>query len=112
MAISIVQNVLDPDDPKTWKFQILTMWKGGQSGIESANGVEKNAAKLTAMKTACNDLAEPFRSAVQLIPNDTKIWHDKMHYWITEPWDNRYGRVTLVGDAAHPMMPCKLDYYL
>jgi 2-polyprenyl-6-methoxyphenol hydroxylase-like FAD-dependent oxidoreductase len=107
MRSSIVQNVLDPDDPNTWTFQILVMWKGDQSRAENSNGDEDNAARLTAMKEACSDLAEPFRSAVQLIPDGTKTWCDRVHYWVTEPWDNHHGRVTLVGDAAHPMMPCK-----
>lgn len=34
--------------------------------------------------------------------------NSKFHYWgnIT-PWDNYAGKVTLAGDAAHPMVPCK-----
>jgi 2-polyprenyl-6-methoxyphenol hydroxylase-like FAD-dependent oxidoreductase len=52
-------------------------------------------------------LAEPFRSAVLWMPDDTKVSFDRMVYWVTVPWDSRQGRVTLVGDAAHPMAPCK-----
>jgi 2-polyprenyl-6-methoxyphenol hydroxylase-like FAD-dependent oxidoreductase len=106
---SIVQNVIDPHDPKTWTFQILVMWKPDRNQTESADVVEDNAAKLTTMRMKCSDLAEPFRSAVQEIPDGTKIWCDKIHYWLPEPWDNHHGRVTLVGDAAHPMMPCKFS---
>jgi hypothetical protein len=57
-------------------------------------------------------LAEPFRSAVLWMPDDTKVSFDRMVYWVTVPWDSRQGRVTLVGDAAHPMAPCKSLYSL
>lgn len=30
-----------------------------------------------------------------------------MHYWVTSPWDNKGARVTLVGDAAHAMLPSR-----
>lgn len=48
-------------------------------------------------------LAEPFRSAYMAIAADATIWCDRLAEWRTEPWDNRNGRVTLAGDAAHPM---------
>jgi hypothetical protein len=50
-------------------------------------------------------MCEPFRSAVLWMPDDTKITYDKMAYWVPIPWDNYDGRVTLAGDAAHPMTP-------
>lgn len=48
-------------------------------------------------------LAEPFRSAYLAIAPTATIWCDRLAEWPTEPWDNRGGRVTLAGDAAHPM---------
>jgi hypothetical protein len=41
------------------------------------------------------------------MPNNTKVTYDKMAYWVPVPWDNHEGRVTLAGDAAHPMTPRK-----
>lgn len=48
-------------------------------------------------------LAEPFRSAYLAVAPYGTIWCDRLAEWRTEPWDNRNGRVTLAGDAAHPM---------
>ena len=48
-------------------------------------------------------LAEPFRSAYLAIPSGATIWCDRLAEWRTIPWDNRNARVTLAGDAAHPM---------
>ena len=48
-------------------------------------------------------LAEPFRSAYLAIALNATFWCDRLAEWRTRPWDNRNGRVTLAGDAAHPM---------
>lgn len=44
----------------------------------------------------------PFREAFSTIPAGTKVWHNRLTYWPTKPWDGK-GLVTLAGDAAHPM---------
>lgn len=51
-------------------------------------------------------IAEPFRSAYLAVASDpgVTLWCDRLAEWRTEPWDNRNGRVTLAGDAAHPML--------
>jgi 2-polyprenyl-6-methoxyphenol hydroxylase-like FAD-dependent oxidoreductase len=41
------------------------------------------------------------------MPDDTNITYDTMAYWVPTPWENHDGRVTLAGDAAHPMTPRK-----
>ena len=61
------------------------------------------AGRLAQVKEKAADMCEPFRSAVMWMPDDTRITSDKMAYWVPIPWDNHDGRVTLAGDAAHPM---------
>ena len=51
----------------------------------------------------CKKLAEPIRSTFQSIPKNARLWVDRLTQWPTLPWDNHSGRVTLAGDAAHPM---------
>lgn len=41
------------------------------------------------------------------MPDDTNITYDRMAYWVPVSWDSRDGRITLAGDAAHPMTPRK-----
>ena len=51
----------------------------------------------------CEQLAEPIRSTFESIPKNARLWIDRLTQWPTLPWDNHNGRVTLAGDAAHPM---------
>lgn len=46
---------------------------------------------------------EPIRSMFRGIADGTKAWHNRLSSWMPVPWDNRGGKVTLAGDAAHPM---------
>lgn len=35
------------------------------------------------------------------------VHNDKMISWVPVPWDGRGGRVSLAGDACHPLPPRK-----
>ena len=52
-----------------------------------------------------NSFAQPFRTALLSIPEDTPVPYTDISVWVAEPWDTRNGRVTLAGDSAHPMPP-------
>jgi 2-polyprenyl-6-methoxyphenol hydroxylase-like FAD-dependent oxidoreductase len=98
---STVQDVPDENDPANWRFQLVTSWLGRQDTSLDAAG------RLAEVKQKASDMCEPFRSAVMWIPDDTKITYNAIAYWVPAPWDNHDGRVTLAGDAAHPMTPRK-----
>lgn len=98
-----VQNVLDPEDPTTWSFSISSSWNG------KLDPALDNTGRLAVLKKKVGEnCGEPFKSAIEWIPDDdTTTSVGRISYWVTEPWDNHDGRVTLAGDAAHPMMPCE-----
>ncbi len=97
--VPLVQDVPDPDDPANWRFQVVTSWLG-----EPDDSLD-DAGRLAQVKEKGSVLCEPYRSAVLWMPDDTKITYDGIAYWVPVPWDNHDGRVTLAGDAAHPMTP-------
>ncbi|MCJ1255548.1 hypothetical protein MMC24_003364 [Lignoscripta atroalba] len=94
-----IQDVPDPQKPETWRFQIVTSWLGQRDTSLD------NAGRLAQVKAKAEVLPEPFRSANLWMPEDTHITYDSIGYWVSVPWDNRQGRTTLAGDAAHPMSP-------
>lgn len=65
-----------------------------------------SCARLENMKQRASHFAEPFRSAILAVPGDTPVIEIKLGDWPCLEWDNRGGRVTLAGDAAHAMTMC------
>lgn len=80
-------------------FLFSWMPKEGEYPAETLHG----PAILQDLKKRAESFNEPFNLFFQSIPDGTKCWHNRLSYWVPEPWDNRNGTVTLVGDAAHPM---------
>lgn len=46
-----------------------------------------------------------WKNAIEWIPEGTPVGFNKLEYWKTIGFDNKGGRATLAGDAAHPMTP-------
>lgn len=73
--------------------------------VDSSLGYKE---RLALIKERAAGLGEPARSAFMWLPDDTEVHKADISYWITQSWDNRNGRLSLVGDAAHPMPPCEV----
>jgi 2-polyprenyl-6-methoxyphenol hydroxylase-like FAD-dependent oxidoreductase len=88
----------DLEKPETWIFYILASWP-----ITTKEDEENTGNRLQRLRDRMDDWAEPFKSAVAWVPEETDIKPDTLKIWIPKPWDNRGGRVTIAGDAAHSM---------
>lgn len=95
-----------PDHPESWIFHMAMAWLG-----ESDNSLSY-PERLALIKARAEGLGEPARSAFMWLPDDTEVHKADISYWISQPWNNRQGRLTLIGDAAHAMPPCEFppDY--
>ncbi|CAL8584300.1 hypothetical protein XPA_009904 [Xanthoria parietina] len=97
-AFMALHDVPDPDKPETWQWMYSLTWPDKDSPTPAGREEIRKSWLFHAEK-----LAEPFRSAYLEIAPTATIWCDRLAEWRTEAWDNRNGRVTLAGDAAHPM---------
>jgi 2-polyprenyl-6-methoxyphenol hydroxylase-like FAD-dependent oxidoreductase len=90
----------DQDDPTEWTFQILSTWP-----LKSVEDHDNEVDRLKRLKEHVkrDEWAEPYKSAIEWIPEDTPVPRDQLKIWKTVPWNNQDGRVTLCGDAAHAM---------
>lgn len=89
------------NDPREWQLYFVRIWE------QDLERPIKGEEALQMFKAKCTRLCEPFRSAAEWIPEGSLCNVDQLKYWAPEPWDDRGGRVTLAGDAAHSIMPCK-----
>ncbi|KIW00539.1 hypothetical protein, variant [Verruconis gallopava] len=92
-------DIPDLDRPEEWKYQTcLSTWGATHS--------DSPAERLRVFKEAASKYAEPWRSAVAWLPDDTFIPKDTIKYWANPvKWPNWNGKVTLAGDGAHPIVP-------
>lgn len=95
---SAMANVPDPEKPEGWTFQLMPSWPG----LEDRD--QNDAQRLTLLKQKTRNLAEPWKSAYEWIPEGTPVPSRNSTYWAAKsPWDNKRGRITPAGDAAHAM---------
>jgi 2-polyprenyl-6-methoxyphenol hydroxylase-like FAD-dependent oxidoreductase len=94
----------DPEDKSSW----TTFWvKVSPGSLASLPVASQGQEALDYLKETTRGLAEHFQSQIDWTPDGSTCYIDEMKYWVSEPFDNRGGRVTLAGDAAHPMLVCK-----
>lgn len=88
----------------SWSTFWMDMWQGETVNLKGQEAIDF-------MKTFVMEhperYCEPFGSAIQWTPDGSLCGINDIKYWIPVPWDNRGGRITLAGDACHPMLPCK-----
>ncbi|KAL9599940.1 MAG: hypothetical protein Q9219_003502 [cf. Caloplaca sp. 3 TL-2023] len=95
----------DPSDPESWVFFHYISFPEPRGQILKT---KSTADHIAHQKELAKEYADPFKSAFEWLADDsTTAWYGKMQHWDPgDPehrWDNRGGRVTLAGDAAHPM---------
>ena len=103
------------DDPDTYTCQIMISWPyrdGFLGRHEPVDVPPGRIERLGLMRKIAKDWAEPFRECVMEIPEGTPVQAIKLEDFVPREgmWDNKNGRVTMVGDAAHAMTMCMFKY--
>ncbi|PWY81542.1 FAD/NAD(P)-binding domain-containing protein [Aspergillus sclerotioniger CBS 115572] len=87
-----------------FRAQICMSWPVNSEADEVA---ATDAERLENMKRRSVGFVPFLRSVVEGIPPATPVLEIQLADWECLDWDNRDGRVTLAGDAAHAMTMCR-----
>jgi 2-polyprenyl-6-methoxyphenol hydroxylase-like FAD-dependent oxidoreductase len=90
------------DDLSKWTTMWVKIWRKSVTPVPE--GVTVGQQALDYLKATTKGQAEPFQSFIDWTPDGSECYIDEMKYWVSQPFDNRGGRITLAGDAAHPML--------
>lgn len=101
-----------PSDDDIFKCQVIISWpyRAGYLGSEAPIEVPaQNDDRVALIKRISETWTDPFKSILHNIPETTPAKSITIEEWIPETgvWDNRKGKITLIGDAAHTMTMCK-----
>ncbi|TVY42224.1 FAD-dependent monooxygenase [Lachnellula subtilissima] len=95
------------DKPEDWTFFFYISWNSPiEEQLKEAKTYD-NKERLAQVKFLSKGFTEPWKSAFEWVADDQPAWYFDMAVWDPSlpehTWDTMNGRVTLAGDAAHPM---------
>ncbi|KAK8035057.1 hypothetical protein PG993_010052 [Apiospora rasikravindrae] len=110
MGMLAALDCTDASRPETWRFAFYISWRtsAAEQDAEAASGQWGPRERLAQAKEKSLAFADPMRSAYEWMPDDLEtVYYTPNGNWDPSmpdhKWDNHGGRITLVGDSAHPM---------
>ncbi|CAF3568889.1 unnamed protein product [Fusarium graminearum] len=87
-------------DDERYRVQVMISWpmKTEQEEVKATD-----AERLAYMKQRAIEFNPVLRDVVHAIPEGSEVIEIVLQDWPCLPWDNRSGKITLAGDAAHAM---------
>ncbi|QUC20874.1 uncharacterized protein UV8b_05115 [Ustilaginoidea virens] len=83
-----------------YRVQIIMSWMAKSDADQVP---PSGAERIAEMKRRAAGFHPLLRRAVESLPDSAAVLHVTIQDWPCLEWDNRRGRVTLAGDAAHAM---------
>jgi 2-polyprenyl-6-methoxyphenol hydroxylase-like FAD-dependent oxidoreductase len=103
--VNVIQGSSSSSISDSSQFQNLMVFKNSRFPPDE---VLKNAKSRVEFVKRCGaQFVDPWQSAALHIREDIDIPLDSGRQWVPVPWDDCSGRITLAGDAAHPMFPSR-----
>lgn len=93
-------NGTNATENEKYRVQIITSW---MVKSEKDQVPPSDVERIAEMKRRATNFHPLLRQAVEYIPDSAPVLEIALQDWPCLDWDNRNGRVTLVGDAAHAM---------
>jgi 2-polyprenyl-6-methoxyphenol hydroxylase-like FAD-dependent oxidoreductase len=102
-----MHDVPDPADPSSWTFFFYISWRSSLAEQE-ATATWTDTQRLEQQKALAKPFCDPWKSALEwTTPATASVWYMGLTDWNpslpNHRWDNHAGRVTMLGDAVHPM---------
>lgn len=95
------------DKPEYWSFFFYISWNSPLEEQLKEAKTYGNKERSFQVKFLSEGFTEPWKSAFECVADDQPAWYFDMAIWDPSlpehTWDTMDGRVTLAGDAAHPM---------
>lgn len=102
-----LQDAPEVDEPEDWTFFFYVSWHSSIEQQDTEAKTFKNSDRLQQLKDLASKFADPWKSAAEWMPEGQAAWYFGFTVWdpslLDHQWENANGRVTLAGDAAHPM---------
>ncbi|KAE9374268.1 FAD/NAD(P)-binding domain-containing protein [Stipitochalara longipes BDJ] len=102
-----LQDAPEVDKPEDWTFFFYISWNSSLEQQDEERKSFGNKERLAQVKERSKVYCDPWKSAFEWVPDDQPCWYFDLAVWdpnlLEHNWDNKNGRVTLAGDAAHPM---------
>lgn len=102
-----LQDAPEVDKPEEWTFFFYISWNSSLEEQDEEAKIFTNRDRLKQVSNLGKKYCEPWKSAYEWLSEDQPVWYFGLSVWDPSTpehaWDNKAGRVTLVGDAAHPM---------
>ncbi|CZR60097.1 related to monooxygenase [Phialocephala subalpina] len=102
-----LQDAPEIDKPEGWTFFFYISWNSSLEQQDEERKKFGNKERLAQVKEKSVGYCEPWKSAFEWVSEDQPAWYFDLTVWDPSlpdhQWDTRNGRVTLAGDAAHPM---------
>lgn len=106
-AFFAMHDAPDPNTPESWTFLFYISWPTTIEQQDEEAKTLSNADRLKQLQALAVDFVEPWKSAAAWLSDGQPCFHSSITVWDpsleTSHWSNHGGRVTLAGDAAHPM---------
>lgn len=94
----------DESSRDRYHVQVIVSWADTKGIAVPA----EHSDRIKLMKKLSDNWAEPFRSLVQKLPEDTEARSIRIEDWMFQPGRaHAHHRVALMGDSAHTMTMCK-----
>jgi 2-polyprenyl-6-methoxyphenol hydroxylase-like FAD-dependent oxidoreductase len=99
-----LQDAPNPDEPEGWTFFFYISWRSSVEEQDEEAKTFGRKERLAQVREKATAYCEPWKSAFEWLGDEQEPWYMGLTVWDPETvkWDNG-GKVTMVGDAAHPM---------